>query len=105
MVVKQLSMNQGQYNLQIIINKYPFFLNICLQECFWKRTNSYESEHTIKYQEHIPNSIGSKLVCIDDRFNLPSIIFKGKDCINKFITWVLDKQKWTKKINNILTKD
>ena len=83
MVVKQLSMNQGQYNLQIIINKYPFFLNICLQECFWKRANSYESEHTIKYQEHIPNSIGAKLVCIDDRFTLPSIVFKGKKCINK----------------------
>ena len=30
---------------------------------------------------------------------LPTIIFKGKDCIiNKFITWVLDKQKWTKQI-------
>ena len=29
---------------------------------------------------------------------LPSIIFKGRDCINKFITWVLDKQKWTKQI-------
>ena len=51
------------------------------------------------------NSIRAKLVCIDNRFTLPSIIFKGKDCINKFITWVLDKQKWTKKINNILTKD
>ena len=29
---------------------------------------------------------------------LPSIIFKGKDFINKFITWVLDKQKWTKQL-------
>ena len=57
-----------------------------------------EGEHTIKYQEDQPNSIGAKLVCIDDRFTLPSIIFKGKDCINKFITWVLDKQKWTKQI-------
>ena len=52
-----------------------------------------ESEHTIKYQEHYPNSIGAKLVCIDDRFTLPSIISKGKDCIYKFIRWVLDKQK------------
>ena len=56
----------------------------------------------------MPNSIGaklvciyerftlpSKLVCIYERFTLPSIIFKGKDCINKFSTWVLDKQKWT----------
>ena len=31
-------------------------------------------------------------------FTLPSIIFKGKDCINKFIIWVLDKQKWTHQI-------
>ena len=37
-------------------------------------------------------------MCTDDRFTLPSIIFKGKDCINKFITWALDKQKWTKEI-------
>ena len=55
-------------------------------ERFLKRVNSYEGEYTIKYQEHIPNSIGAKLVCIDDRFTLPSITFKGKDCINKFIT-------------------
>ena len=60
-------------------------------ECFLKRTKIEEGEHIIKYQEHHPNSIGAKLVCTDDRFTLPSIIFKGKDCINKFLTWVLDK--------------
>ena len=38
------------------------------------------------------------MVCIDDRFTLPSIIFKGKVCINKFITWVLNKQKWAQQI-------
>ena len=68
-------------------------------ECLLKRINSYEGEHTIKYQKYIPNSIGAKLVCIDDRFTLPSIIFKGKNSINEFITWVLDKQKWTKQIS------
>ena len=96
MAVKQLTMNQGQQNLQIII---PFIFKIYADtEIFLKRVNSYEGEHTIKYEEHIPNSIGAKLVCIDDRFTLPSIIFKGKDCINKFITWILDKQKQTKQI-------
>ena len=63
-----------------------------------KRTKLKEGKHTIKCQEHQPNSIGAKLVWIDNRFTLPSIIFKGKDCINKFITWVLDKQRWTKQI-------
>ena len=89
------------YNKQI-----PILFKIYADtECFLKRSNSDEGEHTIKYQEHIPNSLGTKLVCIDDRFTLPCINFKGKNCINKFITWVLDKQKWTKQINNILTKD
>ena len=82
------------YNKQIPI---PFKI-YADTECFLKRTNSYEGEYTIKYQEHLPNSIGAKLVCIDDRFTLPSIIFKGKDCIYKFVTWVLDKQKWTQQI-------
>ena len=63
-------------------------------ECLLKRINSYEGEHTIKYQEHIPNSIWA----IDDRFTSPSNIFKGKNCINEFTTWVLDKEKWTKQI-------
>ena len=82
------------YNKQI-----PILFKIYADtEWFLKRVNSYEGEHAIKYQEHIPNSIGAKLVCIDDRFTLPSITFKGKDCINKFITWVLDKQKWTQQI-------
>ena len=57
-----------------------------------KRTKIKEREDTIRYLEHQPNSIGVKLVCIDDRFTLPSIIFKGKNCINKFITWVLDNK-------------
>ena len=37
-------------------------------ECFLKRINFYEGEYTIKYQERFLNSIGAKLVCIDDRF-------------------------------------
>ena len=82
------------YNKQI-----PILFKIYTDtECFLKRTKIKESEHKIKYQERYPNSIGAKLVCIDDRFTLQTIIFKGKDCINKSITWVLDKQKWTKQI-------
>ena len=76
------------YNKQI-----PILFKIYADtECFLKRTKIKEGEHTIKYQEYQPNSIAAKLVCIDDKLTLPSIIFKGKDCINKFITWVLDKK-------------
>ena len=43
-------------------------------DCFLKWTKIKEGEYTTKYQEHQPNSVGAKLVCIDDRFTLPSII-------------------------------
>ena len=65
----------------------------------FKTTNSYEGEHTIKYQEHFPNSLGAKLVCIDDRSILPVIIFKGENCTNKFIKWIFRQQK---RINRVI---
>ena len=67
-------------------------------ECFLKRSNSFEGEHTIKYQERFPNSIGVKLVCIDNRFTLPTIIFKGKKCVNEFIKWDFRQKEWTNKV-------
>ena len=68
------------------------------QNTFLKRTKTEEGDYKIKYQENQPHFTGAKLVSNDDRFTLPSIVFKGKDCINKFITWVLNKQKWAKQI-------
>ena len=89
---------QGTIKFKNFEKKIPIPFKIYADtECFLKRTKLEEGEHTTKYQEHQPNSIGAKLVRTDDRFTLPSIIFRGKDCFNKFITWVLDKQKWTKK--------
>ena len=62
--------------------KIPILFEIYADtECFLKRTKIKEGEHTIKYQEHQLYSIDAKLACIDDRFTLPSIIFKGKDCL------------------------
>ena len=100
----------GIINFTNFSKQIPILFKIYVDtECFLKRTKLKEGEHTIKYQEHQPNSIGTKLVCIDDRFTLPSIVFKGKDCINKLVNcinkWVLDKQKRIKQITkNILTK-
>ena len=44
-------------------------------ECYLKSTKFKEGKHTKIYQKHIPNSIGAKLVCIDDRLTLRSITF------------------------------
>ena len=58
-------------------------------ECLVKRTNISLGKHTKLYQEHIPNSIGAKLVCIDDRFTLPTkflqVIIALKILLNGFL--------------------
>ena len=57
------------------------------------------NKYTKLYQKHIPNSIGAKLVCIDNRFTLPTVIFEGKNCINNFIKWIFTQQE---RINQII---
>ena len=37
-------------------------------ECFLKIINIDEGKYTKLYQKHIPNSMGAKLICIDNRF-------------------------------------
>ena len=48
-------------------------------ECLLKRINVKLGKHTKIYQKHIPNSIGAKLVCIDNRVTLPTKIFTGSN--------------------------
>ena len=62
-------------------------------ECLLKRINIDEGNYTKLYQKHFPNSTAAKLVCIDNRFTLPTIIFEGKNCINKSIKWIFTQQE------------
>ena len=68
-------------------------------ECFLKRINIDESEYKRLYQKHIPNSIGAKLACIDDRFTLPTKNFTDHNCVNKTIKWIFVEQE---KINQMI---
>ena len=44
-------------------------------ECLLKRVNVDKGGYTKLYQKHIPNSIAAKLVCVDNRFTLPTKLF------------------------------
>ena len=66
-----------------------------------KRININEGGYTKLYQKHIPNSIGAKLVCIDNNFSLPTKIFIGSNSIKEFIEWIFEQQKYC---NQIITK-
>ena len=37
-------------------------------------------------------------MCIDNRFTLPTVIFKGKKCVNEFIKWIFRQKEWINKV-------
>ena len=69
-------------------------------ECLLKRIDIKEGKYTKLYQKHIPNSTGAKLVCIDNRFTLPTKIFTGSNSIKEFIEWVFEQKKYCNQIIN-----
>ena len=61
-------------------------------ECLVKRTNIPLSQYTKLYQKEIPNSVGAKLVCIDNKFTSLTKIFTGSNCNKEFIEWIFNNK-------------
>ena len=61
---------------------------------------SYESSYTKKYQDHVPCSFAYKVVCIDDRFTKPMVVYRGENAAYEFIKTILKEYKYFKKVMN-----
>ena len=58
-------------------------------ECNLRGVESYEGSYTKKYQDHVPCSFAYKVVCIDDRFTKPIVVFRGENAAYDFIKAIL----------------
>ena len=58
--------------------------------------NSVAVSGSKKYQNHVPCGFSYKLVSVDDQFSKDIVVYRGKDCVNKFITAILDEHKYCK---------
>ena len=67
-------------------------------ECNLKKVKCNEGSYTGKYQDHIPCNFACKIVCIDDKFTKPTIIYRGKNALYEFIKAILEEYKYCKKI-------
>ena len=67
-------------------------------ECNLRGVESYEGSYTKKYQDHIPCSFAYKVVCIDDRFTKPIVVFRGKNAGYEFIIAILKEYEYCKKV-------
>ena len=67
-------------------------------ECNLRGVESYEGSYTKKYQDHVPCSFAYKVVCIDDRFTKPIVVFRGENAAYEFIKAFLKEYKYCKKV-------
>ena len=51
-----------------------------------------------KYQKHIVDSYGYKLVCVDDKFDKPFKTYLGKDEVYNFINSMIEESKYCDKL-------
>ena len=51
-----------------------------------------------KYQDHIPCSFAYKLVCFDEKFTKPIVVFRSENAAFKFIEAILKGYEYCKKV-------
>ena len=67
-------------------------------ECNLKSVESYEGSYSKKYQDHIPCSFAYKLVCVDDKFTKPIVVFRGENGAYEFVKAILKEYGHCKKV-------
>ena len=67
-------------------------------KCNLKSVKCNEGSYTKKYQDHIPCSFAYKIVCIDDRFTKPIVVYRGENAAYEFIKAILKEYKYCRKI-------
>ena len=53
-----------------------------------------------KNQDHVPCSFAYKVVCVDDRFTKPNVVYRGENAAYEFIKAILKEYKYCKKVIN-----
>ena len=67
-------------------------------ECNLKYVEGYEGSYTKKYNDLVPCSYAYKIVCIDNRFSKPVVVYRGENAAYEFIKAILKGYKYSKKI-------
>ena len=67
-------------------------------ECNLQDTEIYEDSCTKKYHGHVPCSYAYKIVCIDDIFSTPIVVYRSKNAACEFIKAILKEYKYCKNI-------
>ena len=78
----------------------PFKINAdleCNLEQIHTNKRGNDTSYTEKYQDHIPNSFGYKVVCADDNFSKTIFLYRGENAVYKFLDAILKEYDYCKR--------
>ena len=67
-------------------------------ECNLKTVERYEEFYSKIFQDHIPFRFVYKLVCVDDEFTMPIVVFRGENAAYEFIKAIVKEYEYCKKV-------
>ena len=96
--ISSLKLEKGIIELKNYFKQIPVPFKIYADfECNLRGVESYEGSYTKKYQDHVPCSFAYKVVCINNKFSKPILVFRGENVAYEFIKAILKEYKYCKK--------
>ena len=98
---KSVRLEKGRIEFKNYFKQIPVPFKVYVDfECNLESVESYEGSYSKKYQDHIPCSFAYKLVCVDDKFTKPIVVFRGENAAYEFIKAILKEYQYCKKVMN-----
>ena len=96
---QSINLQKGTIEFKNYFKQLPVSLKIYAGfECNLKNVECYEGTYTKKYHEHVLCSYAYEVVCIDERFSKPIVVYRGENAAYKFIKAIPEERKYCKKI-------
>ena len=87
---QSVKLEKGKIEFKNYFKQVPVPFKIYVDfECNLNSVESYESSYSKKYQDHITCSFAYKLVCVDDKFSKPIVVFRGENTAFRFFEAIL----------------
>ena len=95
---KFVRLEKGRIEFKNYFKQIPVPFKVYVDfECNLESVESYEGSYSKKYQDHVPCSFAYKLVCVDDKFIKPIVVFRGKMLLMNFLKQFLKSMSTAKK--------
>ena len=86
-----ISFKNYSRQMRVPFKIYADFESILKKNKKYDKNGISDSSWSVKMQDHVPCGFGYKVACVDDRFTKDIVIYRGTDCVDKFVDAILSE--------------